>query len=436
MSSSPFSPDAARSLPGPPWLAERRAAAAERFAVTTLPTTAEEVWRYSRIDELDLDRYRPFSPNGAVAGVDVPAPLGVAQADFRCAARVVVVDGVVVHAELSPDAQAQGAYAGRLLEHPEAESLLSASETVDVFGDLNDAFAVDPVLVSLPAGVALDLPVVVEQWIRRADVAVFPRLLVRVGEGASLTLLDEHRSDDGVPALVVPHVDLVVERDARLGYCNVQLHGTATWQIGTQIASVDAGASLVASTAALGGDYARVRTDCRLVGAGASGDLVSLYFGNGDQMLDFRTFQEHVAPHTTSNLLFKGVVDDRSRSVYTGLIRVQKGARGTNAFQTNRNLKLSDDAWAESVPNLEIENNDVRCSHASTVGPIDDDQRFYLESRGVPPPAAERLVVEGFFAEVLERIPVPAALPQLHAAIAAKLDAHVEAVVATEGGVR
>ena len=119
-------------------------------------------------------------------------------------------------------------------------------------------------------------------------------------------------------------------------------------------------------------------------GAAPPARLRAVYFGEGDQTLDFRTFQDHAAPDTTSNLLFKGAVGGHSRSVYTGLIRVRKDARGTNAFQTNRNIKLSDDAWAESVPNLEIENNDVHCSHASTVGPIDEEQRFYLESRGVP----------------------------------------------------
>ena len=112
-----------------------------------------------------------------------------------------------------------------------------------------------------------------------------------------------------------------------------------------------------------------------------------MYFGDGDQMLDFRTLQDHRAPDCTSDLMFKGVVDDRSHSVYSGMIRVRPEGRGTNAFQTNRNIKLSEDAWAESVPNLEIENNDVRCSHASTVGPIDVEQRFYLESRGVPDPS-------------------------------------------------
>ena len=139
-------------------------------------------------------------------------------------------------------------------------------------------------------------------------------------------------------------------------------------------------------------------------------------------MHDFRTLQDHAAPKTRSNLLFKGAVQGHAQSVYTGLIRVRKEARGTDAFQTNRNLKLSEHAWAESVPNLEIETNDVRCSHASTVGPIDEEQRFYLESRGVPPGLAERLIVLGFFDEVLDRLPVPSLVPDLVAEVSAKLD--------------
>jgi Fe-S cluster assembly protein SufD len=171
-----------------------------------------------------------------------------------------------------------------------------------------------------------------------------------------------------------------------------------------------------------GGDYARLRTDCRMVGRGATGELDAVYFGEGEQTLDFRTFQDHVAPDCTSNLLFKGAVGGRSRSVYTGMIRVGKEARGTNAFQTNRNVKLSDGAWAESVPNLVIENNDVRCSHASAVGPIDEEQRFYLESRGVRTDEAERLIVSGFFDEVLGRAPVPAVVPLLRLTVGAKFE--------------
>jgi Fe-S cluster assembly protein SufD len=423
MSSSRFSPDAARRLPGPPWLVERRVVAAERVAAAPMPTAEEEVWRYSRIGELDLERFAPVLD----AAAEGPGPAhGDGAGLAPHAARVVVVDGHVISAELSPELAAAGAFVGRLLDRPDAEAIAAtAPAPTDVFAELNDAFAPDPVVVSVPAGLRVELPVVVQHHTTGGGSAVFTRLFVRVGDNASVDVLDEQRSDDDVLALAVPFVHLDVARGAHLGYCSVQQLGSATWQLCTQVATVGADGSVVASTAALGGDYSRVRTDCKLVGAGASGDLVSLYFGNRDQMLDFRTFQDHAAPNTTSNLVFKGVVDDHSRSVYTGLIRVRKNARGTNAFQTNRNLKLSDDAWAESVPNLEIENNDVRCSHASTVGPIDEDQRFYLESRGVPPEAAERLVVAGFFAEVLERLPVAAAVPGIRAQIASKLDEHM-----------
>ena len=144
-----------------------------------------------------------------------------------------------------------------------------------------------------------------------------------------------------------------------------------------------------------------MRTEARAVGQGASTRQIALYFAGDEQMHDFRTIQDHDAPHATSELLFKGAVQDKARSVYTGLIKVRHHAKGTNAFQTNRTLTLSEGSWAESVPNLDIETNDVRCSHASTVGPIDEEQRFYLESRGVPSAVAERLIVLGFFDEVL-----------------------------------
>ena len=142
-----------------------------------------------------------------------------------------------------------------------------------------------------------------------------------------------------------------------------------------------------------------------MAGKGSSGEISAIYFGRENAQHDFRTFQKHEAPHTNSNLLFKGVVDDDSRAIYTGLIRIESEAGDVNAFQTNRTLKLSESAWAESVPNLEIENNDVKCSHASAVGPIDEEQKFYLESRGVPTDIAEALVVKGFFADVLEGLP-------------------------------
>jgi Fe-S cluster assembly protein SufD len=201
--------------------------------------------------------------------------------------------------------------------------------------------------------------------------------------------------------------------------------GERVWQLGRQVSRVERDARFSTSMVALGGDYARLQVESALAGRGSSGEMLAVYFGERDQMHDFRTLQDHLAPKTTSNLLFKGAVQDRSRSVYTGLIHIAKQAAGVDAFQTNRNIKLSDSAWAESVPNLEIENNDVRCSHASAVGPVDEDQLYYLESRGVPPARAERLIVLGFFEEVLERLAVPGARGPLRGEITAKLDRRV-----------
>jgi Fe-S cluster assembly protein SufD len=178
---------------------------------------------------------------------------------------------------------------------------------------------------------------------------------------------------------------------------------------------------LRSSVVALGGDYARLRSEARLDGEGADSDLLAVYFGDGDQTLDFRTLQDHAAPRTRSSLLFKGAVEERAHSVYSGLIHIRPQAQRSDAFQTNRNLVLTEGAGAESIPNLEIEANDVRCSHASTVGPIDDEQLYYLETRGVPPADAERLIVLGFFDDVFDRLAVPALVEPLRAEVDEKV---------------
>jgi Fe-S cluster assembly protein SufD len=286
---------------------------------------------------------------------------------------------------------------------------------------LNDASGVEPLVLRIPRGVVVDSPFVVVDWVQAAGAASYPRTVVSLGDDAEAVVIEHHGGDD-VDAFVAPVTELDVGPAARLRYLNVQDRGPQTWQIATQSSRVDRDATLLAAQAALGGAYARMRADCRLVGRGATGNLMAVYYGDGDQTLDFRTFQDHVAPDTTSNLLFKGAVGGESRSVYTGMIRVRPDARGTNAFQTNRTIKLSEHAWAESVPNLEIENNDVHCSHASAVGPIDEEQRFYLESRGVPTEVAERLIVEGFFLEVLTQLPAIGAVTGVWASIVERLD--------------
>jgi Fe-S cluster assembly protein SufD len=410
-----FTPQAAAALGGPAWLSARRQAAAELFADLPLPTPDEEVWRYSRIGKLDLDRFALVDANPLPTLEDFRADLGVV-ADRAGAA--VTINGRLAGVEVDPALAAQGVRFGRVSDGGALGTVLS--EAPDAFVAFNDAFAPDPLELHVPERVEVDRPFLVLHWIDKPGVAACPRLVVRVDQAGAARVVELVASTD-VDALVIPVVELAAGRDANLGFLNVQSLGPQVWQLATQASAVDTQARLVASTAAFGGDYARQRTDCRLVGRGANGNLISLYFGDGDQMLDFRTFQDHQAPDCTSDLLFKGAVDGQSHSVYSGLIRVRPGAKGTNAFQTNRNIKLSEHAWAESVPNLEIENNDVRCSHASTVGPIDPEQRFYLESRGVPPREAEQLIVAGFFGEVIDRLAVPALAGQIEARIRAKI---------------
>jgi Fe-S cluster assembly protein SufD len=197
------------------------------------------------------------------------------------------------------------------------------------------------------------------------------------------------------------------------------------WQVALQRSRVGRDATLRTSAVALGGEYARLRSEALLTGPGSASEMVAVYFGNETQMLDFRTLQDHDAHHTTSDLLFKGAVEDSARSVYSGLVRLRKTAQRANAAQTNRNLVLSEGAKADSIPNLEIEANDVRCSHASAVGPIDEDQLYYLESRGVPPEVAERLIVFGFFEDVIGRLPLAGLAGRLRTAVARKFEARL-----------
>ena len=415
-----FTADVVATLPGPGWLQRRRQDAFERYQAASRPTVDQEVWRYSRIEELDLDRYAP-APPGPDGLPEVLRPL--LAAIVPAAAVVVVRNGHVVHLEVDEPLAAKGLVVGRLADlDADGTSLGSvAGPASDAFGELQAAFVADPVLVRVPTGMVVDRPVVVLNWTDADGVAVFPHLVVEVGEDSEVVVYD-HQGSAEVDAVVVPVVELDVGPAARLRYLNAQVLGHHVWQLGRQASRVGRDATLATSMVALGGDYARLAIESTMEGRGGSGEMLAVYFGEGDQMQDFRTLQDHVAPATTSNLLFKGAVEDRSRSVYTGLIHIGKQAAGVNAFQTNRNIKLSADAWAESVPNLEIENNDVHCSHASAVGPVDEDQLFYLESRGVPPEVAERLIVLGFFEEVLDRLPVQGAIDLLRTEIAEKLE--------------
>ena len=351
----------------------------EQLATVELPTTDEEIWRYSRIGDLDLTA-------------------------FHQVAHLPEITGPTEYVEVSGDTVD-----------------LFPGETPDVFAGLNRDSA-SQVRVVVPAGTVVDEAITITHTIAADGALVCPRLVIDAGADSQVTVIERFVSAADGAALVLPVLQLSAGPAARVNYLAVNELSVSAWAIGNQQAVGARDSSTLLATVALGGDYARVRTEARVSGPGASTRQVALYFAGGDQMHDFRTIQDHDAPHTNSDLLFKGAVQDHAASVYTGLIKIREHARGTVANQTNRNLTLSEGAWAESVPNLEIYTNDVKCSHASTVGPIDEDQRFYLESRGVRPDVAERLVVLGFFDEVLMQLPAQGLAEGLRAQVAAKLN--------------
>jgi len=435
--------EVARSLGGPHWLSVRRADALERFTASPAPVVDEDLWRYSRVGDLDLDQY--VASGSAGAGSLPPAleadawPQSAALLEKvgERSGLALVVDGVLVSGELSSSASASGAVLGSVLGDARGPAVLDQvaelnAETgkeehdPDVFDHLADAFLRDAVVLSVPARARIEHPILIVHLLgsRRSGAlaqAVFERTVIELGEAAEATVIELFVSGDE-PLLAVPIADVAVGDAAVLSYNAIQQLGSRAWQFGHQRIRAGRDATVRTFTASLGGEYARFRTESVLAGQGGSAELLAAYFGDRSQVHDFRTLQEHGAPRTTSDLVFKGAVSGTARSVYSGLIRMRHGAKGANAFQTNRNLVLSEGAHADSVPNLDIEENDVRCSHASAVGPIDRDQRFYLESRGVPPAVAERLILLGFFDDLWARVTTPGIRAHLTAAVAARLD--------------
>ncbi|MEM7276042.1 MAG: SufD family Fe-S cluster assembly protein [Actinomycetota bacterium] len=371
-----FSSDIATSLGG----GRDRLEAAQLASAAELPSAETEDWRYSPIADLPIGDLRPV----------VAAPDGVAVDDFGTvvtarAATVTIIDGFVTSVEVDAGWAAKGLSIDGSVS---IESSIPANERT-LFDHLHAAFSPTSVRISVPAGLAVTDPIVVINHHATAGSVAFPHLIVDGGPSCEVSVV-ERQTSVAATALIVPVTELTAADAANVRYSVIQENEDGHWQVGRQWSSVGSQATLSAGTAAFGGQYQRVRSDCRIVGRGGTANLVAAYYGDGDQVLDFRTFQHHEARDTRSDLLFKGSQDDTSGSIYTGLIHIHPDGAGSNAFQTNRNVKLSEDAWAWSVPNLEIENNDVHCSHASTVSPVDTDQRFYLHAPGGRRPADRR----------------------------------------------
>jgi Fe-S cluster assembly protein SufD len=373
----------------PAWLAGKREAALQTYTALPVPTNREEAWRFTNLRGFDPDAHTAHPGTFALEG----EPGGA------------VVTSLALAADSHPELVER--YLGTVV--PENEKFSSA----------NAARWHDGVFVHVPAGVSVEAPLRALVELTEEGSALYHRVLVVLERGARATFVEEFRSE--VPGYLNVVVELVVADEARLEYVTIQHHHPETRQFGTHRATVGRDAELDWVAAALGGTRAKSRMESLLAGQGAHVKVTGAYYLTGSEHIDYDTTQEHAAPNTTSDLAFKGVLDDHSRAVWRGVIRVDKGAQKTDAYQENRNLLLSADAQATPIPGLEIEANDVRCTHGATVGQVDSAQLFYLMARGLDRVSAQRMIVRGFFEPVLERIGSPQARERLAAALESRI---------------
>jgi Fe-S cluster assembly protein SufD len=389
--------DAATDFLAPLGAGDVRRRAWAAFEEVGLPTTSDEVWRYAPLSRFSLERFALATTPRLVEPSDFAQSLA-----SRAGLVVRVVDGFL---------EGAGALEGVSVTTNDDEATLSGESRVaryadDAFALLNATFAPSTIVIHVAPGVRVERPIVVVNVTNSST--SFPRLHVEVERGANATIVEYY--EGGEDALVVPVSEYHVGENASLQIVTYQRLGASAWHVARSTGLLERDARLRQAVVGVGAHYDRSRNDAEMRASGAANELRTTYLGAGEQVHDFRTHQFHVAPRTQSTLLAKGAVADSSRSIYTGLIEIEKGAKRTDARQTNRNLLLSPHAHADSVPNLDIRENDVVCAHASSVGPLDEMQRWYLESRGVERGDAERLMIQGFFNEMMVALPEDVAL--------------------------
>lgn len=420
----------------PNWLRERRDHAWDVYERTPMPTTRLEEWRYTDLRrKLDLPSLK-LSEAGPVADNFESWPLRLREAmalDRDASGHLVIIDGHVVHADVDASLAAKGVILMSLHEAVEKhEGLVKeylATKAVPPeegkFAALNAALWNDGIFLLVPRGVKLESPVRVTRWYSESGVAYFSRTLIVAETASQVSFVDEILSDDfSAQTFTSSAVEVFAQDGAQVQYVAVQRLGRGGFYQSVQRTLAQRDATLDTLNVALGGTTTRVDLNARLLGPGSNSDMLGLYFGDADQHFDFNTSQDHVADNAGSDLLYKGALDGHSRAVFRGIIRVHKGAQRTDAYQTNRNILLSPHARADSLPNLEIEADDVKCSHGATVGQLDAEARFYLMSRGMNQIQAERLVVLGFLGEVLARLPLGGVGEKVTRVIQQKLEHH------------
>ena len=389
------------------WMAELRDRGLDAFTELPMPSSSEEVWRYVDLD-FDLDE---------LSLADAPGePMAPGRYVAEAIGRATFVDGFVTGIE-----PAEGITVSRLTDADPAALAEAAGSVIpadlDRFAAAHHGFAGDGVFIHAGKGAIASGPIFVDVQATTPDSLSLPRIVLAADTQSDLSVIVVYRSPDEGRFHVIPQIQATVGDAARLRVTTVQSWGYGTTAIGQQRAVLGRDASFHHGEAGIGAGLGRLHFFVDINGAGAHSEITGLYFGEDEQVLDYRAFINHRAPNTTSNMFLKGAVEDASHSVFTGLIRIEEEAQRVNAYQTNRNLVLSDAAGAESVPNLEILANDVKCGHASTVGPLDADQRYYLMSRGLDRIHSDRLQVRGFFEEAIGRLPHPELADPIRAAV-------------------
>jgi Fe-S cluster assembly protein SufD len=416
----------ARSERDPAWLREWRRDGWSAYEAAPLPTTRLEEWRYTDPGMLKWDRV-------GLAGLAGAAPAPQAEVDWlagrKASVRVLQVDTRFVQFEQNAALSAKGVVVADMTEAAEKlggllREHLGRAVPADTgkFAALNAAFWDTGVVIHVPRGVRIEEPIRILRHFTEGGVGYFPRTLIIAEEGSHVGVVEEFASPDFEAATFsCGVVEIIAGNAANVQYVAVQRFGHNVHHISTQRTIAGRDADLDTLIVNLGGSVARVDLAAALEGPGSRSDMLGLYFARGDQHFDHNTRQDHIVPHATSDLLYKGALTGRARVVFRGLIRVYPNAQRTDAYQTNRNLILSRQAEAVSLPNLEIEADDVRCSHAATVGQLDEEEMFYIMTRGISREDAERLVVFGFFGEVLDRLPLPGVVEELRQAIAERI---------------
>jgi len=410
------------------WWQERKAEAWKKFQAMPMPRRSEEDWRFATIDAIQLGDFQ----SGQKGSTSPETLLKQSTASFPHAAKAVFSNDRLLHIEGGEEMAKQGvvfeSLAGALQKHPALLEKHFMAHPVDLgaqkFAALHAANASAGVLIVVPKNVEVKLPLISFHWLDGNESAVFPHTLIVTGENAKVTVVDFLAStNEGGVGLACGLNDLLVGPGAKVDYVCLQQWGTQVTSFQLNSTRVERDGEARSLFVNLGAAYARQESRSTMAGSGARSEMLGLSVGSDRQEFDQRTLQCHDVPNTWSDLLYKNALDDRSKSIFKGLIRVAPGAAKTDAYQNNRNLLLNPEAEADSMPGLEILNDDVRCTHGATTGQIDQEQLFYLMARGIDPRTGAQLLAHGFFEEVIERLPNKKIGEAVRSAVAAKFAA-------------